>query len=224
MSRDYREIQVSTSVLVFIILGILILGTVIFFIGVQVGKKQADLVSQTLISQKTEEKVSTPAPVVPQEETAASQKELAPPTVSTEMTPTQALTESQKAAAEKVTEPSSSVVPSQTQSSSSSFETRTPARTSTPVSQKPATTTKSKVGNYFIQIGAFNDRASARLAAERYKKLGYNAVVKEPFPKDQRHLYRVWLGGYQTREEAQKALNELVSKSVRNPGYFIVQQ
>jgi cell division septation protein DedD len=224
MSRDYREIQVSTSVLVFIILGILILGTVIFFIGVQVGKKQADLMSQTLISQKTAEKVSPPSPVPPREDQTASLKEQATSTRSAETAGLHSISGSQKPASETAPESSLAVTTSSPQSSSPPPETKPPARTSTSISQKPATTTKLRGVSFFIQVGAFNDRSSAKLAAERYKKQGHTAVVKEPFPKDRKPLYRVWLGSYQTREEAQKVLNELASKSVRHPGFFIIQQ
>ena len=68
--KDYREVQVSTTILVFIILGIIILGTVIFFMGVQVGKKQSELATQSLMATRTEEKVNQDKPVTPTEETA----------------------------------------------------------------------------------------------------------------------------------------------------------
>jgi cell division septation protein DedD len=216
MSRDYREIQVSTSILVFIILGILILGTVIFFIGVQVGKKQADLMSQTVIAQKTLEKLSPSTTLPPQEEQVAAAS-------SSLLTATQPGSESQKPGSGTAKE-SSSIAATGTQDTATPSETRTPASTTTSTSQKATSTTKSSSVNYFIQVGAFNDRSSARLAAERYRKQGYTAVVKEPFAKDRKPLYRIWLGSYRTREEAQKVLNELVSKSVRNPGFFIIQQ
>jgi len=215
MSRDYREIQVSTSILVFIILGILILGTVIFFTGVQVGKKQADLMTQTFIAQKTSEKVSPSTVLPPEEEQTAA----APSSLSTSSKPS---TESQKGATITAKESAATaIVGSQAVPQS---ETKTPSSTSATISQKTTSATKSSGYNYFIQVGAFNDRTSARLEAERYRKQGYTAVVKEPFPKDRRPLYRVWLGSYRTREEAQKVVNEIVSKSVRNPGFFIIQQ
>lgn len=44
-NKDYREIQLSSSHLVFIFIGILILGIVIFLLGVSVGKKQAQILA-----------------------------------------------------------------------------------------------------------------------------------------------------------------------------------
>lgn len=205
MVRNYREIQVSSTILVFIILGIIILGAVIFFVGVQVGKKQADLMIKTMTVQKAEETVSAPVPVPATEESAGP--------VSTQATQTQAQPEP-RPAERPAGQTASSPAGISEQSSTA------PSRTS-PGSK---TTVPATGGNFFIQVGAFNDRPSARLEAEKYKKQGYNAVVKEPFARDTKPLYRVWLGGYRTREEAQKALSELVSKTARNPGFFIVQQ
>ena len=42
-NKDYREVQLTSSQLVFIFLGILVLGVVIFLLGVSVGKKQAEI-------------------------------------------------------------------------------------------------------------------------------------------------------------------------------------
>ncbi|MCR4395753.1 MAG: SPOR domain-containing protein [Candidatus Saccharicenans sp.] len=210
MVRDYREVQVSSTVLVVIILGIILLGAVIFFIGVQVGKKQADLVVRTMTAQKAEETVSAPVAVPPAEEatgTVSSQ-----PAETTTETPAQTASRSAEQAASK---PASSG----SQPSTSQATTSPPKTTTT--SPRPAATPS---GTFYIQVGAFNDRPSARLEAEKYRKQGYTAVVKEPFARDRKPLYRVWLGGYKTREEAQKALSERVSRSARNPGFFIVQQ
>ena len=49
-SKDYREIQLSSSHLVFIFIGILIFGVVIFLLGVSVGKKQAQILGKTEVS------------------------------------------------------------------------------------------------------------------------------------------------------------------------------
>lgn len=222
MVRNYREIQVSSTILVFIILGIIVLGAVIFFIGVQVGKKQADLMVKTMTAQKAEETVSAPVPVPATEEssgTAASQA-----TQST-AAPVQSLAQPETRPAEKPAGETSAKTTQQTAAPPArTTEQSAAAAPTTRTSPGTRTTVPATGGNFFIQVGAFNDRPSARLEAEKYKKQGYNAVVQEPFARDRRPLYRVWLGGYRTREEAQKALSELVSKTARNPGFFIVQQ
>jgi cell division septation protein DedD len=65
-NKDYREIQLSSSHLVFIFIGILILGVVIFLLGVSVGKKQAQILAVTESSPPTEieeVKEETPQPI-----------------------------------------------------------------------------------------------------------------------------------------------------------------
>jgi len=55
--KEYREVQLSSSHLVFIFIGIIILGVVIFLLGVSVGKKQAQILesSEVVPSAKIEE-------------------------------------------------------------------------------------------------------------------------------------------------------------------------
>ncbi len=229
MNREYRELQVSTTALIFIILGVLILGTVIFFLGVQVGKKQVELTAKTFLSQKTEEKVTAPTPVVPVEET---QSHLTQPVSSYEKSTESSSEQSppaeqKKTASETESQSALSSRPASTPSSADNKVQEPSLSSGTPTRSKTSTRATSPAvssGNFFIQVGAFNDRPSAQLAAERFKKLGYNAVVKEPFPRDRKPLYRVWVGGYKTREEAQKVLNEINASSARRTGYFIVQQ
>lgn len=219
MVRNYREIQVSSTILVVIILGIIALGAVIFFIGVQVGKKQADLMVKTMITQKAEETVRAPVPVPAAEESSGTATSQARPT----SVPVQSLAQPETKPAEKTAGQTAPKI-SQQAASTPARATEQPITATSGTSPGPKTTVPATGGNFFIQVGAFNDRPSARLEAEKYKKQGYNAVVKEPFARDTKPLYRVWLGGYRTREEAQKALSELVSKTARNPGFFIVQQ
>ena len=72
-NKDFREIQVSSSLLVVIFLGVLALGVFIFLLGVNVGKKQTQIVSRTqVVSEPIAEPVKEPAPVSPAEEQAAA--------------------------------------------------------------------------------------------------------------------------------------------------------
>ena len=64
-NKDFREIQVSSSLLVVIFLGVLALGVFIFLLGVSVGKKQARLSAPTqVVTQQIPEPVKE-APVRP---------------------------------------------------------------------------------------------------------------------------------------------------------------
>ena len=51
-NKDYRELQLSSSQLFFIFLAILILGVVIFLLGVSVGKKQTQIMKGVQIAGK----------------------------------------------------------------------------------------------------------------------------------------------------------------------------
>jgi len=81
-NKDYRELQLSSSLLVFIFLGILIVGVIIFLLGVSVGKKQAQILSASEIPSEKEvtqvEKKELGAPQKPvdliTEELASHQK------------------------------------------------------------------------------------------------------------------------------------------------------
>jgi len=223
--KEYREVQVSTTILVFIILGIIILGTVIFFMGVQVGKKQSELAAQSLISAKTEEKVSQDEPVLPAEETAVASGQtqtLSQTETSTTAVPsaTSSTTETRSAQTQVSTPPS----PTTSGTGSAIQAEKSVAETTTKVEQPVSSLAAGSGGSYFIQVGAFNDLSSARLAADRFIKQGYKTVVKDPYPSDRRPIYRVWIGSYSTREEARKVMDELAKKSVKNPGYFVVHQ
>ena len=220
--KDYREVQVSTTILVFIILGIIILGTVIFFMGVQVGKKQSELAAQSLMASRTEEQVNQDKPVPPTEETATTPAQapaLNPPESPAKTVPSD--TTEVRAPQTQVSSPTS---PPLTTAGSVAQAEKSAAPATTSVEKPVISPAQSSGGSYFIQVGAFNDLSSARLAADRFNKQGYKTVVKDPYPSDRRPVYRVWVGGYATREEARKVMDEIARKSVKNPGYFVVHQ
>jgi cell division septation protein DedD len=74
-NKEFREIQVSSSALIFIFLAILVLGVFIFLLGVSVGKKQAQMTGPTtLLAQRTTETVTQQPPVVSPPETTAPPK------------------------------------------------------------------------------------------------------------------------------------------------------
>ncbi len=77
-NRDYRELQLSSSQLFFIFLAILILGVVIFLLGVSVGKKQAQIMKGVQIAAKEKVEAAGDQTSPPAEESKDSiSKELA---------------------------------------------------------------------------------------------------------------------------------------------------
>lgn len=66
-NKDYRELQLSSSQLILIFVAILVLGIVVFLLGVSVGKKQGKIVEETQLARKPTEQVTEQKPV-PQKE------------------------------------------------------------------------------------------------------------------------------------------------------------
>jgi cell division septation protein DedD len=83
-NKDFREIQVSSSLLVVIFLGVLALGVFIFLLGVSVGKKQVRITSQTqVVTQQIPELVKEPPvePTVSETESAKTKPQVQGPVV-----------------------------------------------------------------------------------------------------------------------------------------------
>lgn len=176
-SRDYREIQLASSHLVFIFIGILILGVVIFLLGVSVGKKQAQIIRDSGISSdaKIEEVKEKALPPIKEPEDTIS-KELA----------------------------SHQKIKEETQKKASEGEE----------------------GNlYYIQVGAFKNKDAAESFAEKFKKKSYSPLVLDPFFSDRNPVYRVRLGGFPTRKQAEDFRQKLIqSEKKKKSDYFIVSK
>jgi len=171
--RDYRELQLSSSQLVLIFLAIIILGIVIFLLGVSVGKKQAQILKESqIVADVATEEAKGEKPVLLSEQADSISKEL----------------ESHKKTQEEA-----------------------PKKT-------PPTTGQNR---YYIQIGAFKDRDAAFQFAGTFEKKGYKPVVFDPFPTDRNRVYRVRLGGYDTREQAEKARQELIRSEKKSDSFIV---
>jgi len=183
-NKDYRELQLSSSQLVLIFLGILILGIVIFILGVSVGKKQAQLVKESQTSaDKMLEQVKDEKPLPVQEQKESASKELKD-SISKELASHQKIKEE--------------------------------TQEQTPV--------VAKQNLYYIQVGAFRDKNAAFSIAESYKIKGYDAIVLNPLPSDKKAIYRVRIGGFNTREQAVKIKAELIkSEGKKKSDYFIIK-
>ncbi len=174
-NRDYRELQLSSSQLFFIFLAILILGVVIFLLGVSVGKKQAQIMKSTQITAK--------------EKTAPAEDQTSPPAEESKESISKELASRQKATEE---------------------------------TQEQPTVSRDRT-LFYVQVGAFNRREMAVSFADTFNQRGYPAIVLDPFPSDRREIFRVRIGGYATREEAQEVRTKLQSETSRATDYFIIR-
>ena len=192
-NKDFRELQISSSFLVVIFVGILILGVFIFLLGVSVGKKQAQIASESTTAPRivTEQvKASLPAQPIQAEKAVTDKKLIA-----------------EELASQPKAEPAMKPGPKNSLPKSPAAKAQTSAA--------------ANKGLFFIQVGAFNDKKAALDSAEKFKPLGYAVIVVDPSPPINK--FRVRLGGYSTREEAMKALSKLKAESKKPVDYFIAR-
>ena len=177
-TKDYREVQLSSSSLVFIFIAILILGVVIFLLGVSVGKKQAQILKESEIP--AEAKLGEASEEEPQ--SSEGQKD----SIQKELAMHQKV--KKEAEKKKLTE-----IPGE--------------------------------NLYFVQVGAFADTKAASSVAEKFKKEGYRAFVLDPLPSDKKPVYRVRVGGFPTREQAENIRDDLAkSQKKKKSDYFVIRR
>jgi cell division septation protein DedD len=218
-SKDFREIQVSSSLLVVIFLGVLALGVFIFLLGVSVGKKQVLVASGTkTVAQQIQELPTKGQPALKPEasgtgDTAQADANAgAPP----KPAPTAADTGAKPASAEVKPADAALKPPAKSGNVKPAPKTETsppPAKTAAP----------SAKGLYYVQVAALKEKAMADAEAEKYKKRGYTAVVMTPLPTDKTPWYRVRLGGFSTRDKAVELLGKLSEGAKKKPDYVIVK-
>ncbi len=181
-SKDYRELQFSSSMLVIIFLAIIILGVIIFLLGISVGKKRTEIVLASQSGTKTEQILEN----IQTEETVP-------------------IEESNTIPAKKTTNQTQQKTEPQQEKASSSF-------------QQPQNL------DWFIQVGAFSNRTGAQAIADKLKKKGLNVSVLDPYASNQRTLFRVRIGGYATKDLAEKAMAELARTDPKAKDYFVIRQ
>ncbi len=175
-NKDYRELQLSSSQLVIIFLAIIVLGVIIFLLGISVGKKTEIVLASQSGSLKVSEKI-TEEKTVPID---------SPKTKVVEKTTAQQKNESQP-------------------------------KKATPINQPQNL-------DWFIQVGAFNNRAGAQTTADKLKEGGLNVIVLDPYSSERKRVYRVRIGGYATKELAENTRIELVRTDSKAKNYFVIRQ
>ncbi len=100
---------------------------------------------------------------------------------------------------------------------------KTPAQkqtSATPTQAKPAAVKKQASapvpvkGRYYVQLAAFDEKKAAEDYSIEIKAAGFPLIILSPLPTDKKPWYRVRIGGYATKEDAEQAVNRL--KSVVN--------
>jgi cell division protein FtsN len=188
--KEYREIQLSSTHLVLIIFGLLVVGCIIFLLGASVGKKQVQMAARTdyaapTITDKTGGAVDTETVVQPKLKSAIKEE---------------------LKSHEQVQEKSEPDNPPEVKQEA----------------KQPATPS---AGSFFIQVGAYSQKGGAEDHVEKLINQGFSAVILDPFPRDRRPIYRVRVGGYATRADAESALTVLAkTENKKISDYFIAQK
>ncbi len=88
-------------------------------------------------------------------------------------------------------------------------KTRTATSTTAQPKTAPAKTTQIVKGYYYIQLAAFDERAAAVTFSTQIRAAGYPTIVMDPTARDKKPWYRVRVGGYATKEEAETTVQRL---------------
>jgi len=216
-TKDFRELQVSSSLLVVIFLCVLVLGVFIFLLGVSIGKKQVQISAATqVVAQQIQEPAKDQPASTPAEQNQAKDKSPASPP---KTTPASGLSASQETGSKMQAGGKTASPEPQKPAAKGGAGTaaKTPAKTASKQAASPAT------GLFFIQVAAFTDRTQAAAEVDKFKKRGYPVVIADPKPTDAKTWYRVRVGGYPTREKAAEILTELNEAAKKKTDFRIVK-
>ena len=100
--------------------------------------------------------------------------------------------------------------------------TPTPATVSesSTITKRPYTPTSSADSVYFIQVAVGYDRENTYSARDNLKSKFPKAFIKEEATSDGKTMYKLKVGRYDTREDAQKALAEIKKISAYKDSYI----
>ena len=218
--KNFRELQVSSSQLVVIFLAILILGLIVFLLGVSVGKKQTEIVLQAAGgSPAVKETAEIIKPNLPLQAEKAAGAE-AKPLLNVTSQPQAGVTAPKQAAAMDL----KSDAKPESKPKESAVQTPERVKPAQPKEKAKEPAVKSKKQTiFYVQVGAFNMKEQAQNWAARFREDGYPTIVVEPNPEDKKPFYRVRLGGYLTKEEAEEVKAKLKPPSRKSGNYLIIR-
>ncbi len=215
MAKPSRELQFSTQQLIGVFLGILALGIFVFLLGISIGKKQTVLSAAGGAAPKIEN-VAARTPLTGDPARSDIQKELDAHALSVQTTPL------------KTGPPPSRIEsPAGKPADKSAIKPSDSAPDKVPAKPEPAakkTAPAGAAGVWFVQVAAVADKPAAAAFAEKLQKDGYPVLLIEPSAKDKKSIYRVRVGPFGSKNEADEAMNKLTAamKKKKND-YFLVK-
>lgn len=197
-NKDFRELQLSSAQLVIILVGILLIGVVIFLLGVSVGKKQSQIANESTTIAKGEiEQTADKPPISVQKPKTEKPKETKP---------------EKRKSKEAVSKEKKSGTIKRELASHEEVKEKT----------KTITVPTEKEDLFYIQIGAYKFKNNALNIADAVNKKGYPSMVINPLPLDKKPWYRVRVGGYKSREEAEEIRSKLLKLGITKKLDYII--
>ncbi len=201
----FHEIQLSGKQLVFAFMATTLILVAVFLLGVKIGREvKGDRVASAdstdaLTSAAAPQAASTPSQPVASSGPPAAEPPAPAPEPEDELSYAKRL-QSDSAPAEKLKPPAEQPSPR--------VATPPPAESAKP-EPKPATAASTgRPGAWIVQVISLQDRAGATAIARRLAAKGYPAFVLDP-PEGAPRIYRVQVGGYADRNDAEQASRRL---------------
>ncbi len=248
--KPFRELQFSSAQLIIVFLAILVLGVFIFLLGISVGKKQAQLTAgpgtgRGLKSETVASKAPKPAEAFPagsgtqpagavpeiakSGETAVQTAKPEPSGAKKPESPAGAKSENAKPASSPSGKPADKPavkVPETKVDAAPEAKTKPADTTTIPAAvKKPGSkTAEAPKGRFYVQVGAVTDKPAAKGFADKVEQLGFPAAVLDPLGTDKRTVFRVRVGPYDTKTEADDAQGKLAAAlKKKKTDFFIVK-
>lgn len=217
MEKSYLEIKVTFHHILILLVGVILIGSFLFYLGYQAGKTSVKGQEQKTLLAKEESKskeIESLSAIkkepVKIEETGTTET----PSIEDELKLHQQPT-ADTAAGTGGTSGSSAPPPKTT-------ETKTvKPKTEEPKVEEIKTAKSAKKNQYFaIQVGAFNSHALAKDYSNRFSRVGYAISISQAEVKG-KTWYRVRVGSFETKEEAQREKSKL--EKLENQKFSIVK-
>lgn len=209
MAKHSRELQFSTPQLVGVFLGVLALNAFVFLLGISIGTKKTALAANSVSGPA---KTETVIPRIPSSPDAAGKS-----AIQNEL---DAHAQTAKNTASKTNLPPKA-------KSESAAPVKPAAGTETAAEkpkEKASPPSDKSVGVWFVQVAAVTDKPAASNFAAKLAQDGFPSLLVEPPMTDKPAVYRVRIGPYRTKSEAEEAKAKLIEATKKKKNdYFLVK-
>lgn len=217
--QGFHEVQLSGKQLVFLFMSAVVVMVVVFLLGVNVGRGVRSAVGDTeVLAQGDPSAPPGPDAPVPNAANTESAKPAQPELSYHDMllgaTPapgkgTGASADKDKSPPTEAPPPVAETLPPAPTPAPSPVATPRPPVTQTAPTQAPATAPKPSGSDWFLQTNAYSTQAVADGEVAKLKQLNVPAFVLAPDATARQKLFRVRVGPYPSRAEAERASSRL---------------